>query len=135
MSTVEVVDPVILDTRILEKASDCNCCCCCCRENDLPETVLSSFDTPLMFDDDDNGKRYLAVSLGIFSVIRIVRPAQFLIQAAEYCIPEKECCPVEEDDPCNVFRSMPFPTAEFCTQGMVPPPVHGDRNGRCGCGS
>ena len=62
------------------------------------------------------GERYLTVSLGIFSVIRIVRSAQYLIQATEYCIPEKECVPVEEDDPCRVFRSMPFPTGEFCGQ-------------------
>ena len=131
---VETVDPVLLGSKIMEKASDCNCCCCCCQENDLPEAVLSSFDSPLSFDDDDHPKRYLTVSLGIFSVVRIVRPAQFLIQATEYCIPEKECCPVEEDDPCRVFRCMPFPTGEFCTQGVVP--TQSSQNGhRCNCNS
>ena len=131
---VETVDPVLLGSKIMEKASDCNCCCCCCQENDLPEAILSSFDSPLSFDDDDRAKRYLTVSLGIFSVVRIVRPSQFLIQATEYCIPEKECCPVEEDDPCHVFRCMPFPTGEFCTQGIVP--SQGDHGGhRCGCNS
>ena len=133
---VETVDPVLLGSKIMEKASDCNCCCCCCQENDLPEAVLSSFDSPLSFDDDDDRvRRYLTVSLGIFSVVRIVRPAQFLIQATEYCIPEKECCSVEEDDPCHVFRCMPFPTGEFCTQGVIP--SHGEHNNghRCGCNS
>ena len=134
-AVVEAVDPVILGTKIMEKVSDCNCCCCC-QENDLPDSVMSSFEAPLSFDDDDRGnRRYLTVSLGIFSVVRIVRPAQFLIQATEYCIPEKECCPVEEDDPCHVFRCMPFPTSEFCTQGLATNlSPNSERSSRCGCG-
>ena len=133
---VEVVDPVLLSTKIMEKGSDCNCCCCCCQESDLPEAVVSSFEAPLMFDDSgDNGRRILTVSLGIFSVVRIVRPAQYLIQATEFCIPEKECCPVEEDDPCHVFRSMPFPISEFCTGSIPASNSGGDRSARCGCGS
>ena len=129
---IEVVDPVLLSTKIVEKASECNCCCCC-QENDLPESVLASLESPLQFDDDERGRRYLTVSLGVFSVVRIVRPGQFLVQASEYCIPEKECHPVEEDDPCHVFRCMPFPVGEFCSQGAVPTQVT-ERPSRCGCG-
>ena len=134
---VEVVEPVLLGTKIMEKASDCNCCCCCCHESELPEAVLSSLDSPLMFDDDDNGKRFLTVSLGIFSVVRIVRPAQLLVNATEFSIPEKECHPVEEDDPCHVFRSMPFPVGEFCCNGISPniPSDHHPTSSRCGCGN
>ncbi len=124
---------MLLGTKIMERVSDCNCCCCCCGENDLPEAVACSLDAPLMLDDDNkSGKRYLTVSLGLFSVVRIVRPAQLLVQASEFCIPEKECCPVEEDDPCCVFRNMPFPVGEFCSNGMAP-----DRPSpsRCSCGS
>ena len=131
---VEVVDPVILGTRIVEEVTECNCCCCC-QESELPEAVCAGFDAPFDFGDD-RGRRYLTVSLGIFSVVRIVRPAQYLIQATEYCIPEKECTPVEEDDPCHVFRKMPFPVGEFCDHGG--PSVLGcgsERPSRCGCGS
>lgn len=132
---VEVVEPVLLGTRIFEKASDCNCCCCCCQENELPEAVLSSMDSPLSFDDD-NGRRFLTVSLGIFSIVRIVRPAQLLVNASEFCIPEKECRPVEEDDPCHVFRTMPFPVGEFCSNGVAPSiPLDRPSGSRCGCGS
>ena len=128
----------MLGTKIVEKPSECNCCCCCC-ESDLPESVTASLDAPLCFDDNDyshgNGRRYLVVSLGIFSVVRIVRPAQYLVQATEWCIPEKECAPVDEDDPCRIFRNMPFPVGEFCPQGMgASMPPH-DRPSRCGCGS
>lgn len=137
---VEVVSPVLLGTRIVERANECTCCCCCC-EGDIPKPVQSCIGAPLCFGgfgggEGRGGERYLTVSLGIFSVIRIVRSAQYLIQATEYCIPEKECVPVEEDDPCRVFRSMPFPTGEFCTQNtpMTPMPDR-DRHGKCGCGS
>lgn len=133
---VEVVDPIVLGSHIYEKVSDCNCCCCCCA-NDLPEYVLASMEAPPLFDDEnDRCKRFLTVSMGIFSVVRIVRPGQYLIQATEYCIPEKECRSVEEDDPCKVFRTMPFPVGEFCTAGAVPH-LQGDKTpgGRCGCGS
>lgn len=135
---VEVVNPVLLGTKIVEKASDCNCCCCCC-ESDLPERVLDSLDAPLHFEDGEyshgNDRRYLVVSLGIFSVVRIVRPGQYMIQAVECCIPEKECAPVDEDDPCRVFRNMPFPVNEFCPQDMPVSMGHHERPSRCGCGS
>ncbi|MBQ8310399.1 MAG: hypothetical protein IJX80_05230 [Clostridia bacterium] len=134
---VEVVNPVLLGTKIVEKSSECNCCCCCC-ENDLPESVLNTLDAPLNFDDgmsQSGGRRYLVVSLGIFSLVRIVRSAQYLVQAVECCIPEKECAPVEEDDPCRIFRNMPFPVNEFCPQEMSASMGQHDRSSRCGCGS
>lgn len=128
---VEAVDPVLLGTKIFEKPTECSCCCCC-QDRELPHPVANCFDSPLCFDERE-GCKYLTVSLGIFSVVRIVRPAQYLISATEYCIPEKECTPVEEDDPCNVFRTMPFPAGEFCEGGGH---AHvGDRPGRCGCNS
>ena len=125
------VDPVLLGTRILEKAEECNCCCCC-HENDLPETVMTTFDSPISFADpgNDHARRFLTVSLGIFSVVRITRPAQYLISATEYAIPEKECHEVEDDDPCRVFRSMPFPVGEFST-GTVPAATNPRPS--CGC--
>ena len=136
-AVVEVVSPVILGTKIVEHVSECNCCCCC-SENDLPKSVLSSLESPLNFDDTvyhgEKGKRYLTVSLGVFSVVRIVRPAQYMIQAVECCIPEKECAAVDEEDPCRVFRNMPFPSGEFC-QGSLPVTSLNERGGRCGCGS
>lgn len=83
--------------------------------------------------DDDNDRRYLAVSLGIFSIVRIVRPTQLVITASEYIIPDKECISPTNDDPCGVFRSMAFPISEFtgatCT---TTPPPH-EKGGKCGC--
>ena len=128
IAIVEVVDPIILNAKVRE-AEDCCCnCCCCC--NDIPDTVSNRINGSLR---DSNG-RYLTVSLGLFSVIRIVRPAQYLIQATEYCVPDKECISTEEDNPCSIFRSMAFPTAEFCPPGYTPQ-VSDSHGGKCGCGN
>jgi hypothetical protein len=127
---VEVVDPVVLTTRIMETPTECNCCCCCC-EGDLPQPVVTSLDSPLCFDDN-SCRRFLTVSLGIFSIVRIVRPAQLLVAATDFCIPEKECKTAQEDDPCCVFRSMPFPVNEFCPTSAPLPAQGGDRPCRCG---
>ncbi len=130
-AVVEVVDPVLLSSRVLERP-DRPCGGCCCHDGEIPEQLLAGLQAPVIFDDDGNRNRFLTVSLGIFSVVRIVRPAQYLIQAAEYAIPEKECVAAEEDDPCHIFRSMPFPMSEFSSQGYQPEPPRPDRH--CGCG-
>lgn len=129
-AVVEVVDPILLGSKIFERATDCNCCCCC----NMPEKLVEVLDAPICFDDT-RVNRFLTVSLGIFSVIRIVRPAQYLINAAEYSIPEKECVSVEEDDPCCVFRNMPFPGSEFSGQLNGHGECHDrpERPGKCGC--
>lgn len=127
-AVVEAVEPIVLGVNILEDKRDCCCCCCCC---DIPETVVSSLNGNLPYDDDD--RRYLAVSIGIFSIIRIVRPAQYVINASEYIIPDKECISPSNDDPCSVFKSMAFPVSEF---GCSHPHSHFEKgSGKCGCGS
>ncbi|MBQ7321076.1 MAG: hypothetical protein IJW99_03170 [Clostridia bacterium] len=123
VAIVEVVDPIVLSTKVLESPGECCCCCCCC---DVPEHICGSIDGALC-DPGENG-RYLAVSIGIFSIIRIVRPAQYLINATEYAVPDKECVAAEESNPCQLFRHMAFPTAEF---NPSPYPIAGG-NGCCG---
>ena len=127
-ATVEVVDPIVLDVKVLENVHHCVCPCCCC---DIPEAVTSTLMGNVC--DRDEG-RFLAVSLGIFSIIRITRPSQYLINAQEYCIPDKECISTPKDDPCSVFKTMAFPTSEFCI-GVAPTFHGGDRGGKCGCGN
>ncbi len=121
---VEVVDPIILNSKVREANDSCCCCCCCCCD-DIPAHVSSQINGSLC----DGEGRFLTVSLGIFSVVRIVRPAQYLIHATEYCVPDKECVSPEEDNPCAIFRTMAFPTAEFCPPGYIPAKV--EHCGKC----
>jgi len=129
IAIVEVVDPIILNTKVREADDGC-CNCCCCGCGDIPESVANRLNGSL----NDTEGRYITVSFGIFSVVRIVRPAQYLIHATEYCVPDKECVSTEDDNPCAIFRSMAFPTAEFCPPGYTP--TSSDHHGgKCGCGS
>ena len=124
---VEVLEPVVLGAKILDSASDCHCCCCCC---DIPSQISDQVNGALL-DEDGNG-RYLAISLGFFSVIRLVRDGQFLIQASEYSLPDKECSAPCEDNPCATFRNIPFPTSEFCASPVAINAVHGGNKRCCG---
>ena len=120
-AVIETVDPIVLSINVVEPRVS-PCCCCCCVE-DIPEYITNNVNGALR----DNDERTLVVSLGLFSVVRIERPAQLLINATEYNIPEKECIAAQEDDPCTLFRAMSFPINEFS-----PPTLN---NFSCGCGS
>ena len=132
IAVLETVDPLVLDSKIVEPGR--KCCCCCCAD-EIPDSVCSL--TGVCLKEYEDGNRLL-VSLGIFSVVRLERPAQYLIQGVEYCVPEKECVSAEEDDPCSVFRRMKFPVAEFCPPALSETPGVGgcdcDSSGRKCCG-
>ncbi len=130
IAVLETVDPIILASKIV-CSPKVKCCCCCC--DDIPENVCCSVNGGDLCDTD--GDKF-TVTLGLFSVVRIERPAQYLINATEYCVPEKECVEATDNDPCQLFRSMAFPIGEFCppAQGSLakcehdnPPPS------RCSC--
>lgn len=123
---VDAVDPIVLNCKVREKEELCSCCCCCSCE-EIPDSVCSSINGNL---SDSNG-RYLTVSLGIFSVVRLVRPAQYLISAAEYSVPDKICISSQEDNPCAIFKAMAFPATEFSAGDYAPQKFDG--NGKCHC--
>ena len=125
-AVVEVVDPIILNAKIVEKHRE-HKCMCCCTCGDIPDMVTRSINGPLC----DEGQRFLVVSIGIFSVIRIVRPGQYLIQATEYTVPDKECLSHSEENPCDIFKCMPFPTHEFI--GSTAPTPHQIKHNEKGC--
>ncbi|MBO5316470.1 MAG: hypothetical protein J6B48_08590 [Clostridia bacterium] len=129
VAIVETVEPIILGTKVV----DCNCACVCtCNEYyDIPEGVRCAFGEELLVNTD-GPKIY--VSLGIFSVIRIVRPAQLLVQATDYCVPDKECtAATNNDNPCALFKNIAFPINQFKGTGEAPTQSHADRGGGCGC--
>lgn len=124
----EVVDPVILSTRVIEE-KECSACCCCCSCCDVPECVSCQISDSLC----DDVERYLAVSIGLFSVVRLIRPGQFIVSASEFTIPDKECVEPKVSDPCSVFRKMPFPVGDFGIQGQIQPCHDEKPEKRCGC--
>ena len=114
IAVLEVANPIVLGVKI-EKEHRFTCCTCCCSASDIPESVCTTLNAPIC--DNDNGK-VLTVSLGFFSVVRMERPSQLLVNGTEYCVPDKECVAGEVESPCSIFKNMQFPTHEFCPPSL-----------------
>ena len=130
VAVVESVEPIVLSTKVKEYCP-CSCSCDCC---DLPETVRGSLDGELV--TNSTGPR-LYVSFGIFSVIRIERPAQLLVQATDYSVPDKECtAATNNENPCELFRTISFPVTAFQSNFLNGHDERSNtnRSGGCGCG-
>ena len=117
----EVTDPIALSVKVAKHDSTLKCCCV----GDIPKRVCDCLSSCLC-DVDDNFKS-IYVTLGFFSVVRVERPCQYLINASEYTIPDKICVEASDDDPCAAFAKMNFPIKEFS------PPSYKDITGSCGC--
>ena len=115
-ATVQVAEPIALSARLCDS---CGCGCeSCCR---IPECICRRFGGEF----ETGAKcRSVYVTIGLFTIVQIVRNVQMLIPAYDFCIPGKECV-TTSDNPCELFRRIEFPTDEFF------PPRVGD-NG-CGC--
>lgn len=105
-AVLEVADPVVLGAKIIERRHPHHCPCD--SERDIPQGVASRIGNLA-----PQGERRLVVSVGLFSVIRLERPSQYLLNAELCAVPEKECAFTEPDDACSVFRNMEFPVSEF----------------------
>ena len=129
IAIVETVEPIVLGTKVTE----CGCPCSNAEYIELPEALRNCLDGEVCINTD--GPR-LYMSLGIFSVIRIVRPAQLLVQATDYSVPDKECVAATNDEnPCSVFQNMDFPTARFRGTSVAHNDNGGGRGKGCSCGN
>ena len=138
-AAVETVDPIVLDSRIADGRSCRHTVCV----DEIPDCVCEMFQGPLI---ECPSGAHLCVTLGFFTVIRLERPAQYLVSATEYNVPNKECVQADSTDPCAVFRRMSFPVEEFSTPSIgsfTDRPCerpdradgdHADRGERPGCG-
>ncbi|HIV86388.1 MAG TPA: hypothetical protein H9900_06250 [Candidatus Monoglobus merdigallinarum] len=124
--TVEVVDPIALTARLAE--SDC-----CCNESAvaIPSNICSCYGEELVVSD--NVKKVL-VSLGIFSIVRIERNVQILVDAVDFCIPEKHCTSSTDQEPCELFNSIRFPIDEFFPPSGASNLSSDDNGSCCSCG-
>jgi hypothetical protein len=126
VAVVEAVEPIVLGQKVVDCQCGCNECGC-----EIPACVCECAGCNVCMSNQ--GTRLL-VSFGVFSVIRIMRPAQILVQATDYSVPDKECVPATSDEnPCALFNTIAFPVSEFKTGAA--PVDNGQRGGGgCGCG-
>lgn len=105
----EAVNPLLLSSRLAEVAK--------VPEGEvlpgeLPEAVKEAFDEELVFETGPGRRIY--VTLGQFSILRLEREAQLLMNVYDYCMPDKECaCSEPKEDPCQLFQSVDFPVDDF----------------------
>ena len=107
---VEVVDPMILGSRVQEV---CSCRCCPPSPPVIPEAILGCFEEQLVLDGES---KRLLVTIGQFSIARLERSTQLLIPTFDYCIPSKTCKNVgssNTESPCEVFGQIEFPMDAF----------------------
>lgn len=107
-SVVEVVDPIALNAKIVDK----NKCGCDCDVDisAIPGEICRCFEDDLIVSGDN---RVIYVTLGIFTIVKLERSVQLLIPVCDFCIPEKECEGSTDEDPCSVFKNLCFPVDEF----------------------
>lgn len=106
IAEVDVVDPIVLSTKTVPV---CNSCCCEADLQTLPSCVSCCFDEGI----STSGERNLVVTIGVFSIVRIIREVQILIPSTKFCLPDKECRPCDNEEPCSYFERLSFPTNEF----------------------
>ena len=115
-ATVQVAKPVALSAKICDLGVPCGYEPCCV----IPDAIAAHYNSPLLLAPQ---AKNVFVTIGLFTIVQIVRNVQMLIPAFDFCIPEKECVSTS-DNPCELFRKIEFPTDEF-----FPP-----RPGEMGCG-
>lgn len=135
-AVVEVVDPISLSARIVEKT---NCGSCCCNQYDItsaPDFICRCFDDVFASPETE---KMLFVTLGLFSIVKLERNVQLLIPVYDFCVPQNECVGTSSENPCDLFDRIEFPVEEF-----YPPQKHDfvsndqgvnteSGNGGCGC--
>ena len=101
---VQTVDPVTLGCRFVEYAGNGDVAM-------IPQCVLDLIGGEIGTPSETDGMVAL-VTLGLFSVVQLIRNVQMLIPVYDFCIPEQKCSAVT-DNPCEVFSRLDFPTDDF----------------------
>ncbi len=101
---VECVDPIPLSASI---RNICNNTCPCSVPTNIAERLGGE-----IYNCYKAGDKAVYVTLGLFTIVQLIRNVQMLIPVYDFCIPEKECSN-NTDSPCDVFGRLSFPTDDF----------------------
>ena len=105
IAVAECVDPIVLNMKLVDAAQTVHS-----EPRPIPEFILEHFGEELVLADTD---RYVTATLGQFSILRLERDSQLVLPVYDYCLPDKEGAPGEQDDPCTMFSRISFPVDEF----------------------
>lgn len=103
---VQTVDPIALSAKICEFKD------CCENYCHIPNSVCNCIGSPVV-TELPCGTPTVYVTLGLFTIVQLIRNVQMLVPVYDFCIPEKHCDCSSNDQPCDVFSKIQFPTSDF----------------------
>lgn len=102
-ATCQVSEPIGLSAKLCDRPPQgCDIC------SRIPENIGQLYGGD--FDYSNNHAVY--ATIGLFTIVQLVRTVPMLIPTYDFCIPEKEC-PTTSDSPREMFRRIEFPTDDF----------------------
>lgn len=113
---VQAVDPVALSASLADPNGTFD------NIGSIPAWIIEYLGGPVV----TTGTPTAFVSLGLFTIVQLIRRVQMLVPVYDFCIPEKHC-DCTTDQPCDVFRKIDFPTDDFFPTCAIP------KSGGCGC--
>ena len=100
---VQVAEPVLLGARLADN--------CVCKPCTVPECCLCCCGGLCQPTKDGQS---LLISVGVFSIVQLIRHMQMLVPVYDYCMPCKECTPAGcGESACEAFSRLSFPVEEF----------------------
>lgn len=124
VAKVEVAEPICLNAKILDLLDKCFEDSCCIDQ--LPRGVvecleMESINENDLFVEEDAVEesdrqfptRRVVATIGLFSIIKLIRNVQLLIPAFDFCLPKKKCIAATDENPCELFETIEFPVDEF----------------------
>lgn len=115
---VNVVDPIPLSARIGEIRNCYESVCC------VPDCVCEAIGGNIV-SDLQSGTPTIFATIGLFTVVQLIRNVQMMIPVYDFCVPEKTC-KCSTDHPCDTFSKIQFPLDDF-----FPPRPASTENGPC----
>lgn len=115
-ATVQVAEPIALSAKLCDRPCNCEPYC------RIPDSICQRYGGEF---DSAPQRNNVYVTIGLFTIVQIVRSVPMMIPACDFCVPDKECVSTS-DNPCELFRRIDFPMGEFF------PPRAGEL-GDCGC--
>ncbi|MEG1426725.1 MAG: hypothetical protein RSC76_03460 [Oscillospiraceae bacterium] len=105
-AVVQVAEPIALSAKICDSRCYHGCGDNCCA---IPDRICRQYGGDFEFHPQKNS---IYATIGMFIIVQIVRNAQMLIPAYDFCVPDKECI-TSSDNPCEIFQQIDFPVHEF----------------------
>lgn len=121
IAKVEVAEPLALNARIQSIEDKLFDDVLKVKIENLPKKVSKRLSSRGELESDEERHQSgslvlpqrIVVTLGLFSIIKLVRFVQLRVPSFGFCVPFKECVASTDENPCELFEEIEFPVDEF----------------------